>query len=63
MMQLYNWDKPTTIIDTQWGKLAVIEWLEKEEERILKDPTRQAEIRTEHGRVALFVDQVAEDIK
>ncbi len=32
------------------------EWMVREERRITSEPTRQAEIRYTHDRMALFVD-------
>lgn len=56
MMQLYLWSKPGEMIDTQYGRVSVREWMVREELRITADPTRQAEIRYTHDRMALFVD-------
>lgn len=63
MRQLYNWSDPKEIIDCQYGKIAVQEWLDKECNRINADPKRRAEVRKKAGKLALFVDKVCEDIE
>lgn len=58
-MELYRYNDPTAIIDTQYGTIPYLKWLEKEKERIEKDPTRTAEIVTaKGGEVALFANVV-----
>lgn len=47
-----------SFIDSQWGTLTYIQWLEKEKERIERNRDRTAEIRREGINVALFVDDV-----
>ena len=55
-IQLTAFNDPKTAIDSQYGQIPYLSWLEKEKERIERDPTRMAEIKTNKGRVALFVN-------
>jgi hypothetical protein len=59
-LQLYRYNDPTAIIDTQYGTITYLRWLEKEKERIEKDSTRTAEIvtATKGGEVALFANVI-----
>lgn len=59
MIQLYCWSGPTEMMHTEYGLLTVEEWLHREWARITADSRRQAEIRTQNGKVALFVNRIA----
>ena len=63
MTQLYVWSSPTEMIDCQYGRISIKEWLGKEKERINADPTRTAEIRKQGKRIGLFVDKVCEEVE
>ena len=57
--QLYLFNEPDVMIDTQYGNIPYLHWLEKEKKRIEKDPTRIAEIVTaKNGEVALFANLI-----
>jgi hypothetical protein len=59
MLILYRYNDPSVMIDTQYGVVTYLKWLEKEKERIEKDPTRTAEIVTaKGGEVALFANLI-----
>ncbi|MDI6890305.1 MAG: hypothetical protein QMC83_05110 [Thermodesulfovibrionales bacterium] len=55
MKQLYKWSDPDEIIDTQYGRIQVIDWLVFEKRRLISGG-RIATIRTHNGKIALFVD-------
>ena len=58
--QLYHWSDPSDIIESQYGLVTIRVWLEKEKERILKDPSRTAYIKTNAlDQISLFVDDVS----
>ena len=59
MMQLYVFSNPDEIIDTQYGHIDYLEWLQKERDRITADPDRQAEITWKARKCALIVNRVA----
>ena len=58
MIELYKWGNPKEWIETQYGKIQYIQLLEKEADRIMKNPGRRAEVRTKNRQCALFVDKV-----
>ena len=46
LVQQTEWSRPTQIIDTEYGNVSVQTWLELEGERIMKDYSRKAQIRS-----------------
>ncbi len=59
MIQLTYFKSPSELIDTQYGVVPVLKWLESEKVRIEQDPERRAEIRkSKRSKVALFVKPV-----
>ena len=60
LMQHYKWENPWFQIETVRGTIKYSVWLERERDRISRDPDRIVEIRTnKKGEVALFVNQIA----
>lgn len=57
-VQLYEWSAPREMLDTQYGRISVRNWLSWEKRRIESDPERAAEIVEHCGFLALFVDPV-----
>lgn len=57
MVRLYKWSRLNEVIDTQYGRITVKEWLEREKDRITSDPSRQAEVRISGGIGTLIVDR------
>jgi len=55
MMLLYGPESPTYMIDTQYGNISWASYLQKEADRIGKQPGRIAEIRDN----CLFVNRLA----
>ena len=58
LIQLTVFNDPKKAIESQYGEIPYLSWLEKEKERVERDPTRKAEIKTNKGRVALFANIV-----
>ena len=58
LVQLYKWSDPKEVLKTQYGRIPVREWLAREEQRIVSDPTRTAEVVEHCGLMSLFVDPV-----
>ena len=58
LMQLTDWSPSNEMIDTQYGRITIKEWLDKEKERITSDSTRRAEIFSRGNYLALYVDGV-----
>jgi hypothetical protein len=63
MVRITQWLNPDSVFMSGRGMVTHLKWLKGERERVLKDPTRKAEIRHRHGQdgegVALFVNDVA----
>jgi len=61
LTELLMYNDPDILIETQYGNLPYIRWLEKEKERIDADPTRVTEIIfAKDGEVALFANEIKE---
>ncbi|MDP3778673.1 MAG: hypothetical protein Q8R30_01325 [bacterium] len=60
LMQLYGWSEADEMIQSQYGRVTIHEWLTREEERIASDPSRRAVIVTHGNRTTLFVNRVAD---
>lgn len=60
MMELYEWRPKAHIMDTQYGTINYLDWVNKEKQRIEKDPDRVANVLTSSGRCTLEVNRVAE---
>lgn len=61
MIQLTGFNNVNNEIETQYGKIKFLDWLQLEKSRIKKDPERKAEIRKhQEGReiVSLYVNHV-----
>ena len=61
MIQYSIWGHPGESMNTQYGQVTLMQWLELEQERIKKDTTpRVTEILSKPitGEVALFVDDL-----
>ena len=59
MMELYEWRPKTHIMDTQYGMINYLDWVNKEKQRIEKDPGRVANIKTFGEICTLEVNRVA----
>ena len=59
MTMLFTWDKPSMRIDSVYGDIPYIDFLEKEENRINKVKGRCAEIRQKRGFCSLWVNRIA----
>lgn len=57
MVILYKWSRPNEVMDTQYGRITVSEWLRREKYRITDDPTRQAVIANKGNLCTLMVDK------
>lgn len=61
LVQITEWASPNEIMETQYGVVSYERWLLLEAARIKREPERTVEIRRECGKIALFVDNRAED--
>jgi len=65
MIQLYpaesRWMPCEAKIETQYGEITYLEWLQCEKMRIEGKDGRIANVRVLNGKCALYVDQVADD--
>ena len=58
LIEHYEWGYKFAPIESQYGTLDYLAWLEKEKARIEKTPGRVAEVRVAGNRAALFVNDV-----
>lgn len=61
MVPITEWASPNEIMETQYGVISYERWLLLEAARIKKEPGRTVEIRKRLGKLAIFVDNRAED--
>ena len=58
LIEHYKWGYKFAPIDSQYGTLHYLAWLEKEKARIEKAADRVAEVRERGNRAALYVNDV-----
>ncbi len=63
LVQLYQWGNADDMIQSQYGHVKISEWIQREQTRIAKDPTRQAIAVTHGHQMTLFVDDVSVKIR
>lgn len=56
MVQLFYWGEKDSLLDCQYGKVTVKEWLRREYARIKRDKSRKVEMVSDRGYLTLFVD-------
>jgi len=57
MVRLYKWSRLDEVMDTQYGRITIYEWLRREESRIKSDPSREAIVTHRGGLGTLLVDE------
>ena len=58
LIEHYEWGCKFELIDSQYGMLEYLSWLEKEKARIEKAAGRIAEVRESGNQAALYVNDV-----
>jgi hypothetical protein len=61
MIQLTDAVDPQERLSTQYGVLDTATWMAREVARITRDPRRIAEVRTDEGKVSVWVDCQSSD--
>lgn len=57
MVMLYDWSRFDEVMDTQYGRITVEEWLRREKDRIESDSSRKAVIQKSGYLISLIVDK------
>lgn len=58
LIPLYHWSNADGMIKSQYGHVKISEWLEREQERISQDTSRQAVVVTQGNLMTLFVNNM-----
>lgn len=56
LIQLYRWGNKDGMVPTVNGEMPYLDWLQKEETRLKKNPNRMVELRFNGKQCSLFVD-------